>query len=313
MPLNEAHTMNLLRIHLMLLALVAALSMLQGCAGDRDENVIRVGCKDFTEQFILGEIVAQIIEAQTDLTVRREFNLGTGLAHKALVGGEIDLYVEYTGTALLAVLGIAPRSDPAEVYPTVRDAYAERFNLRWLSPLGFNNTYALAVRRDDAQRHAWRTISDLQSAAPRLRAGFTSEFMERPDGYPGLRSAYDLSFASARDIDPSLMYRALAQDQLDVICAFATDGRIEKYDLVLLEDDRRFFPPYDAAIVFRNAVLERHPALKPLLGRLAGAIDDPTMRRLNFQVDEHKRPAREVASEFLLEEGIVTHEGGSQE
>jgi len=261
---------------------------------------IVIGTKNFTEQLILGELMAQVIEEQTDLTVKRRFNLGgTMICHGALVNGEIDLYAEYTGTGLTAILKTPPVSDPRKVLNHVRRAYGERFDASWLEPFGFNNTYAITVRSDDAEQHGWRTISDLESAAPRLRAGFTAEFSERQDGYPGLSRVYDLEFLEIRDLDPAIMYPAIVNGEVDVICAFATDGRIAAYGLMPLEDNRGFFPPYQAAPVVRVPCLAAHPEIEKALSLLGGMLDNAAMQRLNFEVDgEGMRPA-DVARKFL--------------
>lgn len=268
--------------------------------GDDRAAVIRIGSKNFTEQLILGEIMAQLIERRTSLRVVRRFDLGgTMICHGALVNGEIDLYAEYTGTALTAVLKQEVVTDPDEAHRVVAAAYARRFDLQWLPPFGFNNTYALTIRGADARRWGIRTISGLKARAHGLRAGWTAEFSERPDGYPGLRERYGLAFASVRDLDTALMYEALVQDQVDVVCAFATDGRIAAYQLQPLEDDRRFFPPYFAAPVIRAATLEEHPELENVLGLIAGKIPGETMQRLNYEVDGAKRSPAAVAREFL--------------
>lgn len=270
------------------------------------KGVVRIGCKNFTEQIILAEIIAQMIEAKTRLVVERHFNLGgTMICHGAITNGEIDLYPEYTGTAFTVILGHEILSDPDAIFTTVSRAYEQRFDIRWLRPFGFNNTYALCVRATDARDKGWRQISDLRSTAAGLRAGFTAEFAERPDGYPGLRQRYGVSFGHVRDMDPSLMYEALSKGAVDVICAFATDGRILAYDLVLLEDDLHFFPPYHAAPVIREETLLRYPELEDLLVRLGGSIDDQRMRDLNARVDCRGRPVRQVAGQFLKDQGLV--------
>ncbi len=275
-------------------------------AKGKEAGVIRIGTKNFTEQLILGELMAQLIEVHTDLRVERKFNLGgTVICHQALVRGDIDLYPEYTGTALTAILKRETVTDPEEVLRIVRQAYREKFRCEWLEPFGFNNTYAIAVRKQDAQRYGWRKISDLRPMAHKLRAGFTSEFRERPDGYPGLQKAYGFSFGRVVDMDPALMYQALARGKVDVICAFATDGRIPAYDLVTLEDDRLFFPPYHAAPVIRTEVLKSHPVVGDVLRWLAGKLDDETMQQLNYMVDEGKKSPREVARQFLEEQGVL--------
>ena len=272
----------------------------------KESGVVRIGTKNFTEQLILGELMAQLIEAHTNLRVERKFNLGgTVICHQALVRGDIDLYPEYTGTALTAILRRGTVTDPEKVFTIVRRAYREKFQCEWLRPFGFNNTYAIAVRRQDAERFGWRKISDLRPMAPRLRAGFTPEFRERPDGYPGLRKAYGFGFGHVVDMDPALMYQALARGKVDVICAFATDGRVPAYDLVTLQDDRQFFPPYHAAPVVRMKTLLTHPELRQVLIRLANILDDTMMSRLNYQVDELKHSPREVAHHFLVAKGFV--------
>ncbi|MFQ5529731.1 MAG: glycine betaine ABC transporter substrate-binding protein [Gemmatimonadota bacterium] len=269
-------------------------------AAAQSSTAVRVGCKNFTEQEILGELVAQLIERHTDLTVERRFGLGgTDICHAALKAGELDLYVEYTGTALLNVLGEPVIDDSDGAFRAVASMYRERFDLEWLPPVGFNNTYAIAVRGDEAEASGWTRVSDLSAAAKELRAGFTSEFMERPDGYPGLRRAYDMEFGRAVDLDPGLMYRALADGEVDLICAFATDGRIDEYGLRILEDDRRFFPPYDAAPVVRRALLRENPELRDALVGLARTVSDEQMRQLNFAVDVLRREPRKVAEEWL--------------
>jgi len=263
-------------------------------------DVVRIGSKNFTEQLVLGELLAQRIEAATDLRVERLFNLGgTMICHEALVRGEIDAYPEYTGTALTAVLGEESATSAEQVLITVRAHYKSRFDCEWLDPFGFNNTYAITVRSGDASERGWSRITDLRRSSGSLRAGFTAEFVERPDGYPGLKEAYDLSFGDVRDLDPSLMYTAIAESEVDVICAFATDGRIAAYDLTPLQDDRRFFPPYHAAAVIRGPFLQAHTELREALEPLSGALPDTTMQRLNFEVDGKGRTPAEVAREFL--------------
>ena len=273
-------------------------------------GVIRIATKNFTEQLILGELMAQLIEAHTDVTVVRLFNLGgTMICHEALKGGEIDLYAEYTGTALTAILQEPVTSDAARALEVVSSEYRRRFSAQWLLPFGFNNTYAITVRKSEAGRRGLRTISDLIPLSTTLRAGFTAEFAERPDGYPGLRSTYGLQFKEARDLEPALMYQAVADGEVDVICAFATDGRIAAFDLVSLEDDLGFFPPYQAAPVIRSEFLEAHPEVNDALAVLAGMFDDATMQRLNFEVDEKKRSPRDVAGEFLEDSGLLIRRG----
>ena len=266
---------------------------------------IAVGSKDFTEQVILGEIVAQTIEAKTGEPVVRRFDLGGNLAHAALVAGEIDVYVEYTGTALLAILKGKPITDPAEVYQRVKADYASRFKLEWTEPLGFNNTFAILVRGEDAKKLNLKTISDAARAAPHWRAGFGQDFMSRADGYPGFARTYGLHFEEIREMDLSLTYRALAENQVDLIAGNSTDGLISRYQLFQLDDDRRYFPPYDAVPVARQAALDRHPKLREVLKQLGGILTVEAMRKLNFAVDGEKRQPKDVAREFLRSKGIV--------
>ncbi len=278
----------------------------QAALSNIETRTVRIGTKNFTEQLILGEIMAQLIEARTELSVERRFNLGgTMICHGALVNGEIDLYAEYTGTALTAILKRPVVTNPEEAFRLVSEAYLEGFGLRWLGPFGFNNTYTITVRSGEADRRGWAKITDLKEAAQTLRAGFTAEFAERPDGYPGLRRVYGLSFNEILDLDPSLMYEALSKGEVDVICAFATDGRIAAYHLTPLQDDQKFFPPYQAAPVIRKEILEEHPELGEVLSVLEGLIDDATMQRLNLEVDGKKKPPSEVARTFLKSKRLL--------
>jgi osmoprotectant transport system permease protein len=281
-----------------------------GSVGNRenvsDVRTVVVGSKNFTEQLILGELMAQVIEKRTSLKVERRFNLGgTMICHAALLNGEIDLYAEYTGTGLTAILKEQVISDPEKALRHVRKEYHERFGIGWLKPFGFNNTYAITVREEQAKKQGWHKISDLKRDQNELRAGFTAEFSERADGYKGLSSAYDLRLMEIRDLEPSMMYKAMANGEVDVICAFATDGRIEAYGLKPLQDDREFFPPYYAAPVIREKCLEKNPGLEKALASLGGLLDDDTMQRLNYQVDGKGLSATKVAETFLKSKGLI--------
>jgi len=267
---------------------------------------VTIATKNFTEQLVLGEIMAQLIENRADATVDRRFNLGgTPICHEALANGEVDIYAEYTGTALTAILKQPVLSDPDEAYDVVKEAYSERFGIEWLPPFGFNNTYAITVRRSMAEERGLEKLSDLIAISGQLRAGFTAEFSERPDGYPGLKEAYGLRFKDVRDLDPSLMYQSVKNEDVDVICAFATDGRIAAYDLKPLDDDRNFFPPYHAAPLVRRELLLARPEIREALELLAGRLDAATMQRLNYEVDGKTRSPAEVAREFLEREGLL--------
>lgn len=264
-----------------------------------DERIV-IGSKVFTEQYIVAEIVAQLIERDTDIEVVRRLGLGgTNVLHEAMRQGDIDLVVEYTGTALTAVLGRRSLPGPAEVYAEVQQAFAEEFDQRWFPPLGFNNTYVLAVRADDPRFRSVKSLSDLARIAPDMRAAFDFDFAERPDGYAGLKATYGMRFKQVRDMHPDLMYDALARGDTDVICVYATDGRLAQHDFKLLQDDRHFFPPYEAAVILREVALTKHPQLEQVLAPLSGAFTDEAMRRLNESVDIQNRSPAEVAREFL--------------
>jgi osmoprotectant transport system permease protein len=282
-------------------------------SGQLRAQTIRIASKQFVEQFLLGEIVAQLIEAKTDLAVDRRFNLGgTMIAHGALVEGEIDLYVEYTGTALTAILKQPVINDPDRVYEIVKEMYRERYDAVWLSPLGFNNTFAISVRKADATTNNWTKISNLENAPSPLRAGFGPEFIERPDGLPGLLKTYNLNFSEVRDLELSIAYQALARGEVDVISANSTDGQLIAFDLATLEDDRQYFPPYYAAPVVRRETLERHPKLRDVIELLAGRIDEATIRALNFEIDGEGRTPEDVARDYLASTGLVPVSPSSQ-
>jgi len=278
--------------------------LLSGCASERPGRIV-IGSKNFTEQLILGELLAQHIEARTGLEVERRFNLGgTFICHQALVAGQIDVYVEYTGTALTAILKQPPERDPEAVFRIVRERYRP-LGLEWTPPLGFNNTFAMVIRGEDARRHNLKTISDIARVAPRWRAGFGYEFTERADGLKGLVEIYGLTFGSPpRAMEIGLLYRALTEKQVDIVAGNSTDGLIAALDLVALEDDRHYFPPYYAAPVVRRATLERHPQLRRALEDLVGKISEEEMRRLNYAVEGEGRNLRQVVVEFLRSKGL---------
>jgi osmoprotectant transport system permease protein len=279
----------------LLLALV--LVMLRPAAA---ADTVVVGSKNFSEQVILGELVAQTLERDTPLRVVRRLNLGgTFICDRALRAGEIDVYVEYTGTALTAIHHQPVAHDRAAVTAAVRDLYA-RSGVTAFDPLGFNNTFAILVRRQDAESTGVKTITDLQQVADGWRAGFGPEFFQRADGYRGLAAAYGLRFREEpRVMDLTLMYRALAGKQVDVIAGDATSGLIDALDFTALEDDRRYFPPYDAVPLVRSATLLRHPEIRRALESLASRISEREMRQLNRAVDLEHREVPSVVREFL--------------
>ncbi len=280
-----------------LLCLLLVVVTVCSCSPER----IVVGSKNFTEQVILGEMLAQQIERKTGLQVDRRLNLGgTLVCHQALTAGQIDTYVEYTGTGLTAILKEPTSNDSTHVYDAVKAAYKSRFGIEWTQPLGFNNTFAVIVRKADAERLSLKTISDAAPHTANWTAGFGYEFIERGDGYPGLAKAYDLRFSNPpRIMDLGLSYRALADHQVDFIAGNSTDGLINALGLVVLEDDKHYFPPYDAVPLVRQAVIERHPGLRDALAALGGKVSEDEMRRMNYAVDGEHRNVKDVVREFL--------------
>lgn len=264
------------------------------------EHTVVIGSKNFTEQIILGELLAQHIEARTDLKVKRQFNLGgTFVCHQALVSGKIDAYVEYTGTALTAILRAPPSNDPQAAYRTVQDAYRQRFNVEWLPPLGFTNTFAIMIRTEDATRLGIRTLSQLAQQAPRWHAAFGYEFLERADGFTGLAKAYGLRFAEPpRVMDLALTYQALADRKVEVIAGDSTNGLIIALGLTVLEDDKHYFPAYQAAPVVSAKAVAKLSALQAALSTLEGVVTDDDMRRLNYEIDGKRRDIAKVVREF---------------
>ena len=282
------------------LLIVAATAGFAWARGSSEES-IRIGSKNFTEQIILGELMAQQVERSTGLRVERRLNLGgTFICDRALRAGDIDVYVEYTGTADTAVFKNPVDTDPARVLARLRHDYAAA-GVTLLPPLGFENTFAILVRGDDARRLGLKTIRDAAAHAPSWQAGFGYEFLQRADGYPGLKDRYGLHFSAVRAMDLSLIYRALADRQVDLIAGDATSGLIATYDLFMLQDTEHYFPPYDAVPVARSAMLLRHPEVRQAIEALAGRITIQDMRRLNQAVDAGRRDPADVAREFLAQ------------
>jgi glycine betaine/choline ABC-type transport system substrate-binding protein len=276
--------------------LFATLFVLLAACGGRQPAIV-VGSKNFTESVLLGEIVAQQLE-RAGCSVERKLDLGgTLVCDRAIGAGELDVYPEYSGTALTAILHRPVVNDRKAVMDEVGRDYARR-GLRWGPALGFENTFAMIVRRDDAQRIPLRSISDLARVSSTFRPGFGYEFVERPDGWPGLQRHYGLHFAQPpRTMDLGLTYRALAAGQIDLIAGNSTDGLIDALGLTVLADDKHFFPPYDAALVWRPSIAEKCKAAPAALASLVNALDEPTMRRLNYAVDGEHRNVADVARE----------------
>ncbi|GCL36170.1 substrate-binding region of ABC-type glycine betaine transport system [Sphaerospermopsis reniformis] len=266
---------------------------------------ITIGSKNFTEQVILGEILAQTIENNTNLKVDRKFNLGgTFIAHEAVKAGKIAGYVEYTGTAFTAVLKEKNITDPQVVYERTKKAYQEKYNLTVMQPLGFENTYAMLIRAEDAKKWQVKTLSEIAKYTPQMQAGFGYEFLERADGYPGLSKTYGLKFANIKQMELGLMYQALKEKQVDFIAANSTDGLIPVLNLVILADDKKYFPPYEAVPVFNQEILEKYPELVETINKLAGKISTAEIQQMNYQVDNQSQPVEEVVKEWLKSKKI---------
>lgn len=294
-----------LRLAIVACVVFAGAVALGSCGAVRHDEIV-VGSKNFSEQALLGEIVAQHLEARTHREVTRRFYLaGSYICQQALLAGRIDLYVEYTGTALTAILHDPLQSDSAAVLRRVRSEYQRRFGLEVFPSLGFNNTFAIVVRGEDARRLHLKTISDAVPFAHDWRAGFGYEFMERPDGFGGLARTYGLAFRETpRILDLGLLYRALLEKQVDIVAGNSTDGLLAARDLTMLEDDKHYFPPYDAVPVVRADALARFPQMRAALLELAGKINDEEMRRMNYEVDGEHRDIADVAREFLRAKGL---------
>jgi len=286
------------------------LLMLVTLAAGATEPIV-VASKNFTENRLLGEIMAQLIEARTELEVTRKINLGgTMVVFGALEVGEVDLYPDYTGTGWSIVLKREERApDPLKTYITVKRAYEQRFGVTWLAPFGFSNSYAVAMREDLAERLDVTRVSQLAEHGDDLTVGWSLEFMNREDGWPGLSEHYGLEIAGVRSMEHGLAYQAILSEQIDVTDAYTTDGKLLRFPLRLLEDDLGFFPPYDCAPIIRTEVLDAHPELGPLLEELAYRLDNDRMQQLNYAVEEENRPFEAVAHDFLVEEGLMTDTG----
>lgn len=316
-------------------AAAAAIATINGSpaafAQDGDKPTIRVGSKNFTEQFIMNGMVAIKLE-DAGYPVERNFGLGgTAVLMEAVFNDQIDVFMEYTGTGLIAMLQLplptsggdseaaTPAGDDSEgatatpadasleqqVYDLVKEGYDEEYNLTWLKPWGWNNTYALAVTRETAEEYGLETISDLEPIAGDLNLGTDLEFQVRDDGLPGLVEAYGFEFGDVTPGDPGLMYQAVAEGDVDVITAYTTDGRIPALDLVLLEDDKGFFPPYYAAPVVRNEILEANPEIADVLNEVAGQFSEEDIQAMNYEVDENGAEASDVARAALEEKGLI--------
>jgi osmoprotectant transport system substrate-binding protein len=292
---------------LSVIMLVLGLTACSG-GGKTESGKIIISGKKFTEQVILTHILAEYLKANTELEIEvKEALGGVFVLQEAMKKGDIDMYVEYTGTGYLNVLKneYAPSQGPDEIYEATKKGYQEQFNVTWLEPLGFNNTYALALRADLAKELGIKTYAELAGKASELSFGADAEFFERSDGYDALAKAYDFHFGDKKNIDPDLQYTAAKEGEIDIITAFSTDARITQYGLTLLEDEKNFFPPYFAVPIIRKEILEANPGLDEKMNHLAGILSDDKMRELNGQVNIEKKEPKEVAIEFLKNEGLI--------
>lgn len=287
-----------------LAAILAIASLLAACGSPA--KPVRVGSKDFTEEFIVGNMYALLLEAN-GIPVERKLNLGgTPILQQALVSDQVDVYPEYTGTGLLTVLKLPTNTNASQVYNTVRDEYKKQFNLAWLTPAPMNNTQALAMKKDVAAKFGIKTISDMAAKASELTMIGPPEFEQREDGLPGIQKAYgDFKLKKYLAVDPGLRYEGLVNGQAEVTVAFGTDGQIAAYDLLVLQDDKGLFPPYQIAPVVRQQALDANPKITEILNKLAPLLTDAEMQRLNFEVDGKKREPADVAKEFLQQKGLI--------
>ena len=298
------------KFYIILASLLILTLAFTGCGNGSDtaggKDKIVVGSKNFNENIVLGELMAQLIEAKTDLQVERKLNLGgTLVCFQALKKGDLDVYADYTGTGLMAVLNLPVETDPDKVYEIVQKEYNQQHHINLLEPLGFNNTYAIAVRQETAKENNLKKVSDLALLSQPLIFGTDQEFINREDGLKGLKEAYNISFAKEQAMEIALRYQAIANKNISVTNAFATDGELIKYNLVLLEDDKNFFPPYYCAPTVNMNTLEKHPELEEVLNQLAGQISDEEMQQLNYQTAVEGRSEAEVAKEFLQSKGLI--------
>jgi osmoprotectant transport system substrate-binding protein len=275
---------------------------------EAEKGEIVISGKDWTEQWILAHLLAEYLKANTDLKVRVREGLGTeAILTEALKSGDIDMYVEYTGTGYLAILKqpYKPGMDPKTIYERTKQGYEKNFQITWLKPLGFYNNYAMSVRKETAQKLGASKLSDLKGKASSLTMGAPSTFYERKDGYDGMTKTYGFSFGKKISLDEDLMYKAVDNGNVDIITGFSTDPRIKQFDLAVLEDDKKFFPPYDAVPVIRQAVLQANPGLKEKLNALAGKISTNEMMAMNAEVNLKGKRPREVARSFLKKKGLI--------
>ncbi|WJH32331.1 glycine betaine ABC transporter substrate-binding protein [Paenibacillus aurantius] len=283
---------------------LAVSASLAGCSSGSSKESITIGSKNFTENILVAHMMADVIEQETDLKVERKVNLGgTNVAWKALQNNDIQLYPEYTGTIVANFY--QQKTGTSEETLAKAKELLKKDKIQFTNKLGFNNTYTLAVTQETADKYKLKSFSDLVKVAGSLTLGSEFEFIDRPDGYPGLQKTYGMNFKEATGMDRGIMYRSLTDQKVDVIDAYSTDGQIKVNNLVVLKDDKSFFPPYDAGPVVRDDVLEKYPKLKDALAKLEGQVSEKDMQDLNAKVDSEGLKAEKVAEEFLKEKGIL--------
>lgn len=288
-----------------ILLAVSVVMALSGC-GKAEKKVV-IASKPMAESYIIAEMMGQLIEAHSDIKVEYKTGIGGGTSNiqPAMEAGEIDMYPEYTGTGWLFVLKKDLVRDPVELYTEVAKGYMDSYNFKWLQLYGFNDTYALSMDRTVAEENGIETYSDLAAASSQFTLGAEYDFYEREDGYPGLVAEYGFDFKETKDIDIGLKYKAIGAGEVDVINNFSTDGLLSEYDLKVLQDDKQFFPAYQAATVIRQETLDKYPELEGILNKLAGQISDEEMQQMNYYVEHDNKEAKVVAQEFLVSKGLL--------
>lgn len=294
------------RLAIVILATLVFIVGVTGCSSNASSDTIVVGGKDFTEQDIMADMMTLLIEHHTDLKVKKKTWLNSNVTWNSMKNGEIDVYVEYTGTGLVNILKQKPTTDPQQAYDIVKKEFKEKYNITWLKPIGFNNTYAMAMQKSEAEKRNISTISDLAEQSESLVLGSEQDFIIREDTLPAMNKLYGTKFKSVKSMDIGLKYKALTNGDVDVIDAFSTDGRIPAHDLVLLEDDKNLFPPYYAVPIIRDPVLKDHPELEKVLNQLADKITDDEMQKLNQKVDLERKKSLDVAKEWLEQHGLLS-------
>jgi osmoprotectant transport system substrate-binding protein len=296
------------RFMVLAVAMVALLALLTGCGKGAKAGQVTIGSKDFTENILLGEMVAQLIEGNSTIKVTRKLNLGgTSVNFDGLKRGDLDMYADYDGTAYSVHLGhTEPIADSAKLYDQVKQEFEQKFKLTWSKPFGFNNTYALAMPRKLAEQYNIKTASDLAKHSDKFVFGTTNEFMGRKaDGYDPMVATYGFKFKDVKKMTSGLRYNAIKQDEIQVMDAYATDGKLKEFDMVILQDDKKFFPPYNGAVIARMETLEQNPGLMDVLNKLGGQLDDVTMQELNYRVDVKGESVEKVAKDFLQSKGLT--------